>query len=136
MVIDASVAVAWYIDDKNPAAKAILAALDAEKMYVPANFGTEVVNALLKAERRGICSETQVSRAIEHMRGLPLEAEAPSLAVVAALGRRHQLTGYDAAYLALAKETGSHVATLDSKLAAAAKAEKLLWVAPKGAHSK
>jgi predicted nucleic acid-binding protein len=49
----------------------------------------------------------------------------PGEAEVLALAQRYQLTVYDAAYLELAQREGVHLATLDSHLASAARAEKL-----------
>src|SRR5947207_11889830 len=49
--------------------------------------------------------------------------DAPDQATLMALTRQHRLTVYDAAYLELALREGVPLATLDSSLAAAARAE-------------
>ena len=48
---------------------------------------------------------------------------------VFALARKHAMTFYDAAYLELARRAGLALATLDSKLASAARAEDVALVA-------
>jgi predicted nucleic acid-binding protein len=56
---------------------------------------------------------------------------APDEADLMALARRHRLTVYGAAYLELARRRREPLATLDKKLAAAAKAESVaLFAAP------
>jgi predicted nucleic acid-binding protein len=49
---------------------------------------------------------------------------------VVRVARRHQLSAYDAAYLALALTEVLPLATLDRKLAAAARAEKAIVLGP------
>ena len=46
------------------------------------------------------------------------------------LATRHRLTGYDASYLALAVHEGRALATLDRKLAQAARHEKVEMLGP------
>jgi predicted nucleic acid-binding protein len=55
---------------------------------------------------------------------LPIHVDSASadMGAVLAAGRRHALTAYDAAYLALAEREGVTLATLDAKLRDAAKA--------------
>jgi predicted nucleic acid-binding protein len=51
---------------------------------------------------------------------------APDESEVLTLARRHRLTVYDAAYLELARREALPLATLDSELANAARAEKVM----------
>ena len=57
---------------------------------------------------------------MRHRRGLPLPMDVRQ---IAALARRHGLSGYDAAYLETAMRRRAKLATLDRKLAAAATGE-------------
>jgi hypothetical protein len=62
----------------------------------------------------------------------PSDAETGNYAATAtiALGRRHQLTSYDAAYLELAMRHGAVLTTLDAKLHKAAVAEGVAVLPP------
>jgi predicted nucleic acid-binding protein len=64
--------------------------------------------------------------ALELLKGLPvvIETDVEEDALMQ-LARRHKLTAYDAAYLELALRKGHPLATLDAKLAIAARAEKV-----------
>ena len=65
------------------------------------------------------------------LRRLPLEdAGSGSDGAVLALAMAHGLTAYDAAYLALAQERDLPLATLDQKLAAAARREDVALLGP------
>lgn len=129
IVVDASVALAWILEPDNADADAVLTEVARSSAIAPGNFSSEVVHVLLVRERRGEISRLGVSRALEYIRSLHVEAVLPPLNVVADVGRQYRLTGYDAAYLALAIEQGLPLATLDKALGAAARSEHLLWTA-------
>jgi predicted nucleic acid-binding protein len=80
---------------------------------------------MLVNERRGRLDKSKTARALELLKGLPvvIETDVEEDALMQ-LARRHQLTAYDAAYLELALRKGHPLATLDSRLATAARAEK------------
>lgn len=127
-VVDCSFAMAWvFEDERNPLADRLLDRLDSEHAFVvPAVlWGLEVRNTLRSAVRRRRLTE---SGADERRRAL---AELPKLAVACPNGlgsvvdelvRAHDLTSYDAAYLAVAIEHGLPLATADAALARAARA--------------
>ena len=124
-VVDTSVALSWYLDDEaTPATDALLqAAVDGEAV-APSIWVYEMANALLVAERRGRRSAADVDLDLAALQGLPIEVVAfPALPEVLALGRRHGLSAYDAAYLELALGRGIPLATKDRQLAVAAQAE-------------
>jgi predicted nucleic acid-binding protein len=129
ITIDSSVALAWYLERENAVARLALEAVVEGGAVVPGNFDTEVVHVLAACERRGRTTDLQTLRAIEDLRDLQLVTTMPPMALIAALARRHKLTGYEAAYLALAIERAAPLATLDKKLAAAAQNEKICWCA-------
>lgn len=120
-VIDTSVTMAWCFEDEaTEATDAVLARLTSEEAVVPGLWRLEVTNVLLIAERRRRITEAQSSRFVSLLEGLPIRVAPPEpTGDLLAVGRRHGLSAYDAAYLALAERTGSALATLDRRLAEA-----------------
>lgn len=127
-VVDCSFAMAWvFEDERNPLADGLLDRLDADHSFVvPAVlWGLEVRNTLRSAVRR---RRLTLAGADERRRAL---AELPKLAVACPNGlgdvvdelvRTHDLTSYDAVYLAVATEHALPLATADAALARAARA--------------
>lgn len=75
-------------------------------------------------ERRGRLPNGMADQLIEAVDGLEIALDTtPSNAGVLALVRRHSLTVYDALYLELALRHEAVIATLDAKLAQAARTE-------------
>jgi predicted nucleic acid-binding protein len=123
-VVDTSVTMAWCFEDEaTDATEAILDRLKDERAIAPALWSFELANALLVAERRGRLTETQSSHFLALLKQLPIDVEddAVDAAELVAVGRRHLLSGYDAAYLALAERMGVPLATRDERLATAAR---------------
>ena len=90
------------------------------RTWVPALFWLEVVNVL--ARRHG-WPGAAVIEAIHELESLGIETvEADRAAVLAVIDlvERHELTAYDAAYLALALSLDADIATADRRLALAA----------------
>jgi predicted nucleic acid-binding protein len=133
-VLDASVTMAWCFEDEaTPDTDAVLDRLGTDEAAVPAIWPLEVANVLLIAERRGRVSEAQSSRFAGLLAQLPIHVDdhPGDIAALAALGRRHELSSYDASYLALAQRLGAGLATLDRPLAGAAvRAGVHLLIAP------
>ena len=133
LVIDASVAIAWIADDERSSyADAALAACGSDRAVVPALWRWEIANTLVMLERRGRVTDAAATYS-SIMRHLPIDAAgdaAESLGLEEIeIAKRHKLSVYDAAYLALAKARGVPLATLDAQLARAAKAEKVFFAA-------
>lgn len=131
LVLDSSVAIAWIAEDeRSDYADCALRACGSDAALVPDLWHWEVANVLLVFERRGRIDDAAAIYAQE-LRRLPVRYEdAPSPSrgrEEIALARRHQLTVYDAAYLALALANGLPLATLDAQLAAAARAEGVFF---------
>jgi predicted nucleic acid-binding protein len=127
-VVDCSFAMTWVFDDERSAiADALLARLERQdSIVVPAVlWALEVRNVLRTAVRRRRLSAT----AAEDRRQLLLKLPRLTVAAPAGLGddvdalmRAHDLTSYDATYLAVAIELGLPLATTDVDLIAAANA--------------
>jgi predicted nucleic acid-binding protein len=125
--LDASVAASWaFADETHPAAEAALNRIAEEGAVAPQLLRYELRNVLLTGERRGRLTAAGTVRFLGYFSNLPIAFDfAADDAAVLALARAHKLTVYDAVYLELAMRKSLPLATLDSALAAAAKAEKV-----------
>ena len=124
-VVDNSVVMAWCFEDEaTPYTEGVLDSLRTTQALVPAIWPLEAANVLLIAERRKRLSEAQSAHFAQLLEMLPLRVEdvdvVRSLGPVLAVGRAHQLSAYDAAYLELAARQGLPLATADSRLRKAA----------------
>ncbi len=124
-VVDASIAGAWLLpDETNLVAEEAMARLADDDAIAPDLLRHEIRSILLSAEKRGRISDDLVHSALARFRELPLRFIGPGDDVeVVRLARRHKLSAYDAAYLAVAVLQQAPIATLDRQLAAAAQAE-------------
>lgn len=127
-VLDASVALAWFIDDSVPSyAIQIRDAMASGKgALVPSLWSLEMANGLLMAERRGKLTAAEVDYGLGRLEvliaaGIEVDALAiPTVREAFAPARAHHLTAYDAVYLELARREGLPLATLDKSLRTAA----------------
>jgi len=90
----------------------------------------EVLNGLLMAVRRSRIEPGDTLMLWGRLTDLPIEAEAAlkvdRAKAVLALGEKHGLTAYDAAYLELARREQLPLATLDKELRRAAVSEGIV----------
>ncbi len=90
----------------------------------------EIANGLLMAVRRKRIAIDKARAFLDAITSLPITAESGLTAVQArsmlTLSEKHRLTVYDAIYLDLAMRRGLALATLDSDLLKAARAEEIL----------
>lgn len=124
LVLDASVASAWCFEDEaTEATDALLDRVAAEGATAPGLWHLEVANVLLLAQRRERMSEAAAVRFVRLLGQLPIDIDVQPAPIeeLVNLGLRHALTSYDAAYLWLAEQRGFALATLDSRLADAAR---------------
>ena len=130
-VVDASMAAAWLLPEEySDAAETVIASINAP-CPVPSLFFFEIRNILTMAERRGRVSAGGALVNMERVRRLPLDdAGIGSDSLVLLLAANHALSAYDAAYLALALNRNVPLATLDRKLAAAARKEGITVLGP------
>ena len=125
-VLDASLALQWFLEDEAEDRKYsldVLASLSEKRALVPLLWFYEVGNGLLMAYRRKRIALDQIDGFLSRLKALPIQAaqqtpieilELPALAQVSGL------TNYDAAYLAVAKRYGLPLATTDKDLRNAA----------------
>ena len=126
-VLDASVVLTWCFPDENAAAAQNVAGLFKQggTAVVPSFWPHEVLNALLVGEKRGRISNQLVRSFLHDLAALPIMLEQFHAQVVfdriQRLSREYGLTAYDSAYLELALDSNSPIATLDKDLARACK---------------
>lgn len=127
IVVDASVAATWLLDDESDArAEAALGLLEQAPGVVPQLWHFEMRNILLVAWRRGRISAQGLAERVAALAELPLSTDAePDLATALDLAARHGLSFYDGLYLETARRLGATLASLDQALLRAARAEGL-----------
>ena len=126
-VLDASVALRWFLDHPVPAYanKVKQFFLKGVRAVVPALWHLEISNGLAVAERRSILTSGDVDQALIDIEQLVAQAVDINSDVVSArqaltTARGFHLSAYDAVYLDLARRERLPLATLDDKLRAAA----------------
>lgn len=115
---------AWGLpDEASVYADEVLIRMNQVTAIVPRLWPFEVANALLVGERRSRIAVSETLEFIRRLAGLGIvrdDAAAPPIELLAAIGRDFGATGYDAAYLELARRHGLPLATLDKGQQAAA----------------
>jgi len=126
-VLDASVALAWFVDHPV-AAYAVRVrkslARDARAL-VPGLWHLEMANGFAVAERRGVLTSANSTAAIAAIEQLLVQSiensvDFISLRQLLTTARDFQLTAYDAVYLYTARRERLPLATLDRRLLSAA----------------
>ncbi len=125
-VIDASVAIKWYLSDEEHIEHARLVRQDFEagtiRLLAPPQLQHEVASALSKATRNPArprsLSQAEGLRIVEDFLQWPIELLHHQALIPAAysLARRYRCSYYDALYLATSEMTHSHFLYADGKL--------------------
>ncbi len=128
IVVDNSVAAAWFLNEQDVYAEKVLDSLDSGKvMLVPSLWLLEITNTLLVMERRKQITRVVRLSALEQIRKLPLRLAAglsiASLEILEQLATKHQLSAYDAEYLRVAIDNKVPLASSDKALNRAAEKE-------------
>ena len=116
-------------EDGSTEVAALVADRLAAGIVVPPIFWLELVNVL---SRRHAYSGASVVEAVHHLVAMglqTLEIGRPALLAIIDLVERHDLSAYDAAYLALADSLDAELATADRRLALAA-GDRGLFIGP------
>lgn len=133
-VLDSSAAIAWLLREaEHDQADALIRGLGDSAAVAPALIFLEMVNALLTAERQKRIDHAECEALIGLAARMPLQTVEFGSSVLAPLGSlclEHRLTTYDAAYLLLALREGLPLATLDRRLALAARARGVALAIP------
>jgi predicted nucleic acid-binding protein len=126
-VLDASVALGWFIDSPVPpyALRVKQALLHGARAVVPALWHLEMANGLVIAERSRILTVAEASRCLTNLELLLAQSIDTSSAFTTmrqaqTTASAFQLSAYDAVYLDTARNEELPLATLDKSLRAAA----------------
>jgi len=126
LVLDASMALAWILDDENnDANQAILRIVAADGAVVPSLWRLEVANVLQHSVRRKRCDQAFADSGLLLLERLQIlvdhETDKHAWGETRRLAIEHGLTVYDAAYLELALRRGLPIASCDAEMIQAAK---------------
>jgi predicted nucleic acid-binding protein len=126
-VLDASVALAWFLDHPIPTYAIEIRQLlvDGTRAIVPALWHLEMANALVVAERRRLLKSDDLSLSLIRLEQLIIQAVETrsdfwSMRQALNTARGFQLSAYDGVYLETARAEGIPLATLDKSLRSAA----------------
>ena len=132
IVVDASAAISWVLDDERDAlARAMAAEVLTHGAYVPPLFLSEIQNVLLLAIRHERASLNEVAEVLGAITRLPLSIDISALGLgsirVVEIAVSSGLSVYDATYIVLARVLDAHLMTRDKRMRSAALALNLLW---------
>ncbi len=125
VVIDASVAVAWFVQSQaSNYADRIGHRTRHEALVVPSLWEAEFANVMAVLLRRRVLARHQVAAVLARAERLNLviDRDAAAARVLFTLADRHGISAYDAVYLELSARRGLPLATRDANLARAARA--------------
>jgi predicted nucleic acid-binding protein len=127
LVVDASLAIAWYFDDESTeATEGVLDRVTESGAVVPGLWRIEVANAFQMAVWRKRIDAAYRDASLGELALMPItvddETNSYAWTTTLRLAERFSLTLYDAAYLELAQRRSLPLATLDRDLRAAAPA--------------
>ena len=119
IVLDASAAIDWLL--QTPAGRRIEQRIYSrnESLHAPHVFDLEVTQALRRLAQAGTVSARRAEEAIQDLLDLRI-ARYPHFVLLPRIWQyRHNLSAYDAAYVALAEDLDAPLLTRDSRLAGA-----------------
>jgi len=124
-VLDASIVITWAMrDEAQPQADLAFTCIQAGSAIVPGIWWYEVRNILIVNERRGRIDAADSVQFLRDLNAFRIDIQFPQDETeLIDLARKHKLSIYDAAYLALAMREGLPLATLDKNLDSAARIE-------------
>jgi predicted nucleic acid-binding protein len=116
-VVDASVAIKWYIPEVHADAAARYLDEDHE-LFVPDLIYPEIGNIVWKKARRTELGDAEAREVLMALRAVPFTVYASNRLVDAAyeIARALDRTVYDSLYLALAADQGCEMVTADRRL--------------------
>ena len=118
IVLDASAAVDWLLQTRAGARIEQRIYARNETLHTVHLLDVEFAQVLRRLVREGTLSAKRAEEAIEDLAALRLTRYAPILLLNRMWRLRHNLSAYDAAYVALAEELRAPLITRDQRLAA------------------
>jgi predicted nucleic acid-binding protein len=114
VVVDASVALKWVLDEPESDAAD---ALSSEELIAPALWLVEAANALWRRSRRGEISDEEAMERLSELHNAPVTTTSieDDLLAAAALASTLDHPVYDCVYLALARRENTCVITADKR---------------------
>jgi len=119
IVVDASVLAVALADDEQDGEAARRRLSEDPSLHAPYLIDLEVVSVLRRRAAAGDLADRRVEQALGDLEGLPLTRYPHLPFVRRAWNLRHNVTPYDAAYVALAETLECALVTADRRLAAA-----------------
>jgi len=119
IVLDASAAIDWLL--QTPGGQRVEQRIYSrnESLHAPHLLDVEVTHVLRRLQREGTISDRRAGEAVKDLIDLRI-TRYPHVVLLPRIWRhRHNLSAYDAAYVALAEELGAPLVTRDSRLAGA-----------------
>jgi len=121
LVVDASAVLSILRAEPDAAdVRRAVAAPDLRELHVPDHFWLEVVNVLVRRYGHSTADVAETVRELDELGLLTASIDRPMLLLALDAMSSHDLSAYDAAYLALALTLDAELLTLDSALAVAA----------------
>jgi len=117
IVLDASAAIEWLL--QTSAGERIEARIYSrnESLHSPHLLDLEVIQVLRRLIGEDVISSSRADQAIEDLQDLAVTRYPHFLFIPRIWRLRHNVSAYDAAYIALAEELGASLLTRDSRLA-------------------
>lgn len=117
IVLDASAMVELLL--ARPGADAVGRAIANQDVIAPGHFDAEVLGGLIRSERLGLATPDRVEGAVHQLGAVPVERIGVAGLLVDAWALRHNVSGADVLYVALARAMDATLVTADRALAAA-----------------
>jgi predicted nucleic acid-binding protein len=131
IVLDASAVLDGLLDAAaNPDLAACLAGAR-EPLAAPDLLDVEVLSVLRRWERRGEISSSRAQQALRDLQALPIIRYPARVLLDRAWKLRHNLTAYDAQYVALAQALPGQLLTTDEPMEARATAAHVVIAQPR-----
>lgn len=133
-VVDASAAVEYLLD--TPRGLALAELFDsAESLSAPALLDAEVLSVVRREMLRGAISEVRALAALNRLRRWPVRRTPHEELLMRAWDYRHNVSAYDALYVALAEHLGAVLLTADEPLYRAVRDDDSSALAVRLVHS-
>lgn len=132
IVLDCSVVFGFiFEDERNPYTLKVAEEIKTKEVVTPSLFVVEFTNVIALQEKRGRWKKSESDKLLDLLSEMPLIIEEVKTIkysrALLEITRKHNLTSYDANYLAVAMKFNIPLATQDKELAIAAQKEGLYY---------